>query len=279
MVVRTFTVEEMVQLPRMSASDTIALATSLRTRALAAPVLPPAISRPLQIMVDELGILFTLAESRIPDSAPNDSRELADRILNAAWAALRSWCKGWSLLPYPEHAAQSDAARDLEARIFPDGLRFTQASFRIQWVESQARIGLIDREGLVAVVTTLGGAPFLDAVRKAHDEFGRVLGITEVPDDQEGAVYVRDAMDRLISSMRRYVLQVTAYADSGEPDSEALADALLMPIKTWKTRPTSTAPSDDAPVTGPVTEPAPTPPDAALAPTPPAAALAPVSAE
>jgi hypothetical protein len=263
MVVRTFDVDEIVQLPRMGAADTIALATALVTRAQAAPALPPIVARQLETMRQDLGVLRGHAETRVQESGQSDSRETVNRTADAAWAALRWWCKGWALLPYPEYASQADGARMLEAQIFPDGLRFTQLAFRNQWVESQARLGLIEREGLAALIATLGGQSILDAVRRAHDDFGRALGITEVPDDPETSAIVRQGMDQLMSSMRRYVLQVTAHAHSGEPGGEALADALLLPIKTWKSRSATPAASDDAPADPP----APTPPAAGL-PTP-----------
>jgi hypothetical protein len=241
----------------MSASDTIALATSLATRGLAATVLPPTVARALEAMRQDLAVLLTQAEARLPDSGPNDAKEVANRILGAAWGGLRWWTRGWALLPYPEHAVQADAARVIEGQIFADGLRFTTLTFRAQWVESQARLGLIDKEGLAALITTLGGATILEVVRRAHDDFGRALGITEVSDDTDSATLVRPGMDQLMSSMRRYILQVTAHADSGEPESAALADTLLMPIKTWKSRPTSPSAGDDAPEPAPVPVPAP----------------------
>jgi hypothetical protein len=260
MVVRTFEVDEMVQLPRLGAADTIALATALVTRALAEVALPSVLVRPLERVRQNLELLRGHAEARLPAGGPSDATESANRAADTAWAAMRWWCKGWALVPYPEHADQAQAARVLEARIFPDGLRFTQLAFRVQWVESQSRLGVIEKEGLAALIDTLGGQPLLDAVRKAHDDFGRALGITQVSDEPESSALVRQGMDQLMSSMRRSILQVTAHADSGEAEGATLASALLQPIKTWKSRPATPAAGDDAPVT----QPAPTPPAADL---------------
>jgi hypothetical protein len=265
MIVRTFEVDEMVQLPRMGAADNIALATALVARALAANPLPPVLVRPFERMHRDLEVLRGHAETRVQESGQSDSKESANRAADTAWAAMRWWCKGWALVPYAEHATLAEAARVLEAQIFPDGLRFTQLAFRTQWVESQSRLGLIEKEGLASRIDVLGGRPLLEAVRKAHDDFGRALGITQASDEPDSSAAVRQGMDQLMSSMRRYVLQVTAHADSGEPDSATLADALLMPIKTWKSRPATPAASDDAPVT----QPAPTPPAADLPAVPP----------
>lgn len=251
MVVRTFDIDEMVQLPRMSASDAIALATALETRIVAAGALPPAIARASEAVRQALAVLLGHAEARVPGAASGEAREVANRNLDAAWGGLRWWARGWALLPYDEHAAQAEGARALEAKIFPDGLRFTQLPFRSQWVESQARLGLIDKEGLAELIRTLGGELLLSAVRRAHGDFGRALGLTEVPDEPEAAPQMREGMDQLGSCVRRYVLQVTAHADSGEPGAEALADALLAPLKTWKARPASSPAGNGAPVSEP----------------------------
>jgi hypothetical protein len=251
MVVRTFDIDEMVHLPRVSATDAIALCTALETRALAAGALPPAIARSFEAVRQSLAVLRGHAEARVPGPAPGDSKELANRNLDAAWGSLRWWSRGWALLPYGEHATQAEAARMLEAQIFPDGLRFTQLPFRSQWVESQARLGLIDKQGLATVIATLGGETILSVVRRAHADFGRSLGLTEVTDEPDTSPQMREGTASLISAIRRYVLQVTAHADSGEPGSEALADALLLPLKTWKTRPTAPAAGNGAPETEP----------------------------
>lgn len=263
MVVRTFEVDEIVQLPRMGGADMVALGTAVVTRALAAGTLPAPITRQLDAMRVDLEVLRSSVEARVQGSAPQDSRDTTNRNLDLAWAGLRWCCKGWGLMPYPENAARVEAARAIEGHIFQDGLRFLQLPFRTQWVESQARLGIVEREGLAPLIESLGATPILTAVRRAHDEFGRALGLTEVPAEPESSSLVRQAMAQLTASMRRYVLQVTAYGHSGEPDGEALADTLLQPLKTWKTRPASPSTSPDTPSEPPAaTPPAPTEPPA-----------------
>jgi hypothetical protein len=257
MVVRTYEVEEMVRLPRLGEADVIALATALVTRAQAAAALPPPIARELTRVRGGLDTLRAGAETRAQENGQSDSKEEWNRALDLAWAALRWWCKGWALVPYAENAPQADDGRKLEALLFPDGLRFTQLPFRTQWVESQTRLGLIEREALAPRITELGGQAILDSVRRAHDDFGRALGLTEAADMVIGAS-MRAERDALIDILRRYVLQVTAHADPDDPDSVALADHLLLPVKTWKTRAPAPAPTDAAPGD----EPLPAPPAA-----------------
>ena len=255
MTVRTFEAEDIVRLPRMTTTDSIALATALVTRAEAVPELPPSIARELGRLRRSLEALREGAETRVQEQGHSDSKEVWNRFLDSAWAALRWWCKGWSLLPHPEHAAQVALARRLEAVLFTDGLRFTMLPFRTQWVESQTRLGIIEKESLDTVITALGGELILAAVRKAHDDFGRALGLTEATETSPSAAPLRESRDDLAATLRRYVLQVTAHADPDDPASRALADDLLLPIKTWKTRaatPASAGETDEgAPPAGP----------------------------
>lgn len=252
MVVRTFEADEIVRLPRMSAADVIALTTALITRAEAAGTLPPAIDRELGRVRGGLGTLRAGAETRAQGNGQSDSKEEWNRALDAAWAALRWWSKGWSLVPYAENAQQAEDGRTLEALLFPDGLRFTQLPFRTEWVESQTRLGLIEREALAAKIAELGGSAILDAVRKAHADFGRALGLTEVSDVSETSAIMREGMDEVMACLRRYVLQVAAHADPDDPASMTLADQLLLPLRTWKTRAPAPSANDEAPVAEPV---------------------------
>lgn len=254
MVVRTFEAEEMVTLPRLNANDVIALVTALVTQADAAGALPAAIARELARVRGGLGTLRAGAETRAQENGQSGSKEVWDRALDTAWTALRWWSKGWSLVPHLENAQRAESGRKLEALLFPDGLRFTQMPFRTEWVESQTRLGLIEREALAVVIADLGGTPLLEAVRKAHDDFGRVLGLTEASEVVTSAT-MRDERDALIDILRRYVLQVTAHADRDDPDSIALAARLLQPIKTWKSRVSAPATNDETPGAEP--EPAP----------------------
>lgn len=247
MVVRSYEAEEMVRLPRLTAADAIALATALATRAEAMTGLPPSITRELGRMRQRLNTLRQGAETRVQERSESDSKDVWNRALDAAWAATRSWCKGWGLLPLAEHASQAASARKLEAMLFPDGLRFTLLPYREQWVESQARLGLIEKEGLAAIFAALGGQAFLDCVRKTHDDFGRALGLTQVAEPPASGSIVRDGRDELKASMRRYIMQVTAHADPDDPASVALADDLLLPVTTWQARP-ATPPETDADV-------------------------------
>jgi hypothetical protein len=242
MVVRTFEAEEIVRLPRMTITDSIALGTSLVTRAEAVPELPPGITRALERVRRSLVVLRESAETHVQEQGQSDSNDMWNRFLDSAWASLRWWCKGWSLLPHPEHAGQVALARRLEAVLFSDGLRFTMLPFRAQWVESQTRLGIVEKDGLDTVITALGGELILTAVRRAHDDFGRALGLTQAAGAPPSTASLRENRDELADMLRRYVLQVAAHADPDDPASMALADDLLLPIKTWKTR--TPAPAD-----------------------------------
>lgn len=71
------------------------------------------------------------------------------------------------------------------------------------------------------------------------------MGFTDATDETPASLLVCEGRDELETAMRRYVLQVTAHADPDDPASGALADALLLPIKTWKTRAPAPADTDE----------------------------------
>jgi hypothetical protein len=255
MVVRTFEAEEIVRLPRMTTADTMALATALLTRAETFATLPAPIAREHGRLRQSLDALRGGTETRVQEQTHSDAREVANRFLDAAWGSARWWCKGWTLLPYPEYQSEVASARKLETMLFPDGLRFTQLPFRDQWVQSQARLGLIEKESLASMFAALGGQAILDAVRRAHDEFGRVLGFTNPTVAAPSTVLIGESRDDLKAAMRRYVLQVTAHADPDDPQSQLLADTLLMPIKLWKTRAPAPVDTGDTDESAPPAEP------------------------
>lgn len=255
---RSFADEDLVQLPRMSVVDGMALATALVSRADAAGELPGPVGRARDGLRAALDDLRVVAQAQAQE-AENSSKQPWDRAFDATWAAAYHWCRGWRRLPHPEHAAQVEAGARIETALFSEGLRFTRQTYHAQWAASQTRLDRIENEGMDQDFATLGGQPILDAIRKAHDDFGRAMGLTEASDGTTETL--RDGLDRLRERMRRYVLQLVAHADPEAPETEALADDLLLPLTTWKTR--SSAPAEEAapapgePVTPPESQPGP----------------------
>lgn len=256
---RSFAVEDLVQLPRMSVVDGMALATALLSRADAAGELPAPVAHARDLVRSALDALRVVAQTQAQE-AENSSKQPWDRVFDATWAAAYHWCRGWRRLPHPEHAAQAEAGARIETALFSDGLRFTRQTYHAQWAASQTRLDRVTREGLEQDFAALGGQPILDAIRKAHDDFGRAMGLTEASDGPTQTL--RDGLSLLRERMRRYVLQLAAHADPEAPETVDLADDLLLPLTTWKTR--SSAPADAAPAPA---EPAP-PPETQPAPAP-----------
>jgi hypothetical protein len=86
----------------------------------------------------------------------------------------------------------------------------------------------VHAEGLDGALSELAGAPFVAAVRHAHADYGRVLGVTQEAEDvslPNMTALLRAAQQRV----GEYVLQVLASADSDDPASVAAAVRALRP--------------------------------------------------
>lgn len=71
-------------------------------------------------------------------------------------------------------------AQALLARLFPDGLRFTQLEYGAQWVEAESRIQILiaDRGRLRTELTELVGDDFVEELFRAHAAYGEMVGAT-----------------------------------------------------------------------------------------------------
>lgn len=89
---------------------------------------------------------------------------------------------------------------------------------------------LIDDDELADELHELVGAPFLDALRQRHDDYGRVLGITDAKADEPDAAGVVEPLRRLRSAIGSYVRAVVGLTDEDDPDSVAAITAQLRPL-------------------------------------------------
>jgi hypothetical protein len=223
----TFQAIDLIRLPKLSAAEAATLAAALVARADASGPLSPATGKALVRMRAALGKLRVHAgdapEPRVEGS--NAARD-ADRDLDAAWAAAFAWCSGWTKLPYPSSSVtRADA---LYRTLFAEGLKFTQYRYKVQWIESQARLELIETQGMDQHFDALGGTEILDALRRAHARYGQVLGIAGAPQDAGAA---SERLAELGEEMSRYVLQVLASADRDDRASQDVASRLLEPLR------------------------------------------------
>ncbi|APR82642.1 Hypothetical protein A7982_07991 [Minicystis rosea] len=160
-----------------------------------------------------------------------------DRRLDACWSALNDFLTAFSKLPDVPAAAEAAA---LKSALFPDGLKFTQLVFELEWAESEARLQRIKAQDLDKRIAKLGGQLFLDTLISAHAAYGKALGMTQVPSETAATPpNLRVAMADFTTVLRKYVAKVMGSVDDDEPDTQALADALLAPLATWNIGPTT----------------------------------------
>ncbi len=231
---RTYESFDLVQLPRLTAEETLALARELETEAKAVGKLPEPVREALEELTatraalgDELLRRHRVAEGASVD--PASARE-ADRRLDNAWGALRDWLLAWGRL---EGEPQAERAREVEARVFPDGLTFLTKPYKAEWAESETRLSLIRQEKLDGAIEALGGAPFVRAVQRAHRDYGVALHITASRPEPAEAADVRSALDAAHDALRDYLVQVAASRRRSKPATIELADRLTRPVTRW----------------------------------------------
>ena len=257
---RTYTMNDVIQLPRLDASGALALGAQLVNAAKAAPKLPKPLSRAYAGVASSLDVLRRANADRLPVPEVEDTKRAptADRWIDAVLSGMFDWLHGWSKLP---NEPQAEVARSLLTELYPTGLKFIQLNYKLEWAEVEARLVRIDTRGLDAKLRQLGGAAFLTQLRKAHKEYGEALGMAGVLPADAPPAGVRDAYDSFLLALRNYVLKVTAHVEPNEPETAELAAVLLAPLQVWRVGPaavssggTARDPSDEQPVA----EPAPT---------------------
>jgi hypothetical protein len=258
---RTFQANDLVTLPKLSSVDAIALATAMVARARKAGPLPALIDKSLVRVEGALQGTHATVSAHVEDMGVEGTvTSVAYRVLAGSWGACRAWCSGWSRLPnQPDINAKAERMDNV---LFADGLRFTQRKYNVRWVESQARLDLIDEQGLEPIFVELGGQRILDTIRDAHAGYGQALGLT-VPADETQTL--SQAVRALLEEMRRYVVRVSGHAEPDEPATQALVENLLWPLANWRPTASSTSESteddvDQAEPSKPDVEPAPSEP-------------------
>lgn len=235
-----YTAQSIVNLPRLSAADTQVLVTELLTvatgqeQALSSSnqTFPTSISRAktrLTTAYQELAIALV----PIP-AADSQVKKSADLILDRAWSALHDLVTAWTKLPEPLNQ-YTDKVASLDALIFSEGLAFLNLDFKSEWQQSQSRLDAIAAQGHQQTLALIGGLVFLEHIRRAHADYGQVLGITAVK-TEENSPAVREKMYATQNALRDYINKVVAWADPEEPGSEALAEALLAPVCAWEVK-------------------------------------------
>lgn len=231
---RTYEPFDLIQLPRLTAEETLALARELETEAKAAGKLPEPVREALEELASARGALGDelLRRQRTAEGAsvdPAKARE-ADRRIDKMWGALRDWLLAWGRL---DGEPQAERAREVEARVFPDGLTFLTKPYKAEWADSETRLSLIKQEKIDGAIEGLGGAPFLRAVQRAHRDYGEALHITTSRPEPAETADVRNALDSAHDALRDYLVQIAASRRRSKPATLELADRLTRPVTRW----------------------------------------------
>jgi hypothetical protein len=217
--------------PRLSAPGAIALGKMLReAKPKALPPLAERASRQLDEAVRALELSWWEAERK--GGSKRDARPY-DRRLDNLWAALYARLR--ALLALPEGAHERERAQALLEAVFAGGLGFLKLPYLAEHSESQRRLALIESEGVAGEMRELAGAALIEALRAAHDEYGRVLGITAVIEAPALSLRVSELLREMQAALRAYTLQLAAYAAAGDEAFEAVRTA-LEPIDALRAR-------------------------------------------
>ncbi|WP_437827049.1 hypothetical protein [Sorangium sp. So ce1153] len=238
---RSFTSQDLIALPRLSAAEAVVLATQLITTAdarqkeLRQKELPMTIGRSKGRLAAARNALEAVTRPQ-GATASAQSKPKADRAIDNAWSAAYDWLSGWCRLP-PERNPHREEAMSLHDLVFKGGLGFIKLPYKVEWKESKDRLDAISAGRHERTFKKLGGEAFLAHIQEAHDAYGRALHITVPKPEAAPAADVRGALLALLAALRDYATRVAAYADPDEPGSETLSAALLDPLATWESRP------------------------------------------
>ncbi|MCU0684331.1 MAG: hypothetical protein MUF34_19165 [Polyangiaceae bacterium] len=229
---RSYQSFDLIQLPRLSAEEALALGRALLSGAKAGGKLPPGVAaagKRLGRACDQLGREL-LRRRSVEDEGNASAARGADQWIDTVWGALRGFLVAWGKL---EGLPQAERAKAVSLRLFPDGLSFLTKPFAAEWADSETRLAQIDGEGLGAEIEALGGAPFLITLREAHRAYGEALHITTARPAATTTADVRGAFDQTMGALRDYVVQVAASRQYDDAPSNELADRLLGPMTRW----------------------------------------------
>ena len=164
------------------------------------------------------------AREQIPQ--PID-RVSADRNLDTSWRAFYTFSQSFThLAPFDPELAQR--SQELHHRVFgDDGLRFVRHSYNKEWVESKRRLDRID-ETAEADYVARGGAPFLDAVRQAHQAYGEALGLEGEQEESIERADLRVPLQALRDAIQYYTIGMLYLAE--DEASEKMVTAALKPL-------------------------------------------------
>jgi hypothetical protein len=213
--------------PLLDVAGGISLTTSLKTAMPAKmPVTVKSAAREMVAAAD------ALADAWSDEPVPTvDDRRPADAAIDRAWGAFHSRLVAYSTLPTDRYKESAEAA-NLVRTLFPDGLAFLRLPYNQEWAESAKRLKKIADDNLEDTLNDLAGEEFLAEIRRAHEVYGEVLGITKVAPAAQSPVRA-ERLRELRRLMNRYVVRVLAQLDD-DAESQAMVRQALQPIDDFR---------------------------------------------
>lgn len=240
---RSYTSTDIVSLPRTDAASTIALASSLDAAAEAqiklGATLPDAVVDARTELAADCAALQTALGSA---PAPEAVLRVVDIREDAAAGAIFYLCQAWGRLA--GEIPEGDIARDLQQRLFADGLEFINYKSRKEWSVVDTKLKVIDDENLEPEFAKLGALPMLAHLRNVHAQYGEVLGMTKPAASVESPL-VGEKRHALLDSIRHYVVAVNGSVRRKMPATQELATQLLKPLADWEAEAPKPAPKND----------------------------------
>jgi hypothetical protein len=221
-----------LSIPTRTTGATMSLARALLGAAPAKP--DPSVAKRLQQIHAKASALQTVWIAANRPNAGEGNRRASDLALDRSWGAVQSRLLDWiDIGKRNPDDDEAERAAALIALLLPTGLDFLKLPYDEQWPESERRIVLIDTDKLGSELDDLVDARIIKGLRSAHDDYGRVLGITQAkPDTDAGRVV--DAIRELRTEMVGLARLVLGLADESDPAAVAAAETQLGPILRYR---------------------------------------------
>jgi hypothetical protein len=235
---RSYEANGLVTLPRLDVAGGLALATQViaaaEKEALAA-ALEPALQRSLTRLTAAKDALQQAAVAQAPlVREDSEAAVAADRDVDSAWAGLHLVLQG--VMRFPGFPDQQRHAETLLNALFPNGLDFTQMTFKEEWAESSIRLKRVEEQQLAAHFAALHLGEHHTRLKALQAEYGKALGITDVNAPAAPVPSQLEPLQALGSELRDWVVRVVASVERDVPATGERARRLLNPIEEWKSR-------------------------------------------
>lgn len=220
----------LIALPRVDARDAVTLASQLEAAAADQMVLP-ALPGGVQSALGDVALMRADLQTALTAGSPlgTPTKKEADRQEDLAVVALFKILSGWAMLA--EFIPEGKAAQQVLDRAFSDGVQFVNIRYEREWAVVDSKLKLIDSENLDAPIAVAGAAPALVFLKNVHATYGSVIGTTDaLPEPPE----VGKKRDALLDALRKYVVRVVANVEAKQPETQDLADVLLLPLSEWE---------------------------------------------